>query len=443
MTRLPRSLTFRLGLFSSLWVSAGLVAGWFYASTIVTDGVNRVFNARLLALVDSLTASVSYVNGAPVLLRPISEPRFDQKLSGVYFEIVAPNGVLLTSQSAATPKFAPPHFHHSDVLTFSEPGPDGQQLEVMERDILTGDGGTMHVMVAADRNASIANISRIRRLLALGSLVIGAGLVVAMVLQTWFGLRGLRRLSRVMAELRLGTRHNLEVKVPQEVMPLFAEIDALVKQNQATVKRARDQVGNLAHALRTHLAVMQNALAQHDHDTLASELANAERLVQRNLARARAHAVPDLIAPQTDLVATLEDLKRALSTLFVERELHIELVDIPRCELRCQREDLIELLGNLMENACKWATGIVRVTAAREMEMIAISVADDGPGLASDKLKQATARGVRWDENTPGSGLGLAITSDLLDLYGGRLDLVSPGSLGGLTAIARLPVSRA
>ena len=438
-----RTLTVRLGVLTGLWVSAGLFIAWLWTTQIVADGLERVFEARLTNLLDALAAAIAVQDGTVVLLRPVSEPRFEQPLSGAYYQIQGLNGALLTSRSLWDSQLQPVRINHPRIVTTDIPGPMGQRLRVMERDFRLPDtAGPIHVQVALDRGETIEEIARMRRLLAIACGLLGAGLVGGVVLLVSASLSRLRRLSDSVADLRSGARDRFDLTVPVEVQPLVAEIDALVRQNRATVDRARGHVGNLAHALRTRLSVMRNALELGDSAAVADEITQAERLVQHHLARARAASLSGTAGADVAVLATAGEIRRALLVLFAERGLEIGVEGNADSRVRCEREDLAEMLGNLMENGCKWARHRVRVTVRQEANRVLATVSDDGPGLSPAQLAEVMNRGARADESVPGSGLGLSITAELASLYGGQLALRSPGPEGGLEACLSLPASK-
>ncbi|MBN8891717.1 MAG: ATP-binding protein, partial [Rhodospirillales bacterium] len=201
-------------------------------------------------------------------------------------------------------------------------------------------------------------------------------------------------------------------------------------------------VGNLAHALRTNLAVLRNALDSGDRPAAAHQLATAERLVQHHLGRARTAALAGAAATELPLRAVVEDIATALERLFADRAIDIEVLGDPALRVRCEHADLSEMLGNLMENACKWARNRVRVEVGAAPGRVFARVEDDGPGLPPAQLDAVRARGARLDEAVPGSGLGLAIVTDLATLYGGGLELsAAPPPMGGLAACLWLPAA--
>jgi signal transduction histidine kinase len=440
MNAWARSLTTQLAFLAGTWVTVGMVIVWLVVTAIVAKEAQRGFDARLVSLADALAAAMVLHNGHAILVRPVSEPRFDQPLSGVYFQIESPDGSVRPSRSLWDTELPPGTFGHADVLMTDLPGPRGQHLRLAERDIVPeGETGTVHILVAMATDEMETGTLRTRQVLGAGFGALGAGVVGAVVLQVWAGLRRLRRLSGVVAELRTGGDVAMLKDVPNEVRPLVQEIEALVRQNRATVERTRGHVGNLAHALRTRLSIMRNALATGDTATLGRELTEADRLVQHHLTRARAAALSGTAASDVAVAAVARDIGGALRQLFADRRLDIAVTGDPDLLVRCEREDLAEMLGNLMENACKWGRSRVAVNVWAAGESVIATVSDDGPGLPESQPAPVLDRGVRLDETVPGSGLGLAIVADLATLYGGRLSLVSPGPDGGLAAHLALP----
>jgi signal transduction histidine kinase len=240
--------------------------------------------------------------------------------------------------------------------------------------------------------------------------------------------------------MREGRRETRAVPAPTEVAPLVAEVDALIAANRATVERARAHLGNLAHALKTPLAVLRNALAAPVPDLPAAraEAEALERLVQHHLARARV-AARLAASPATSPLAVAGEVAAALRRLFAARGIVVTVTGDAAATVRMDLQDLTELLGNLMENACKWARHTVAVDILRRGAEVVLHVADDGPGLADDAARSAALqRGVRLDEAQPGTGLGLSIAADLALLHGGRLEL-GRAAAGGLLATLHLP----
>ena len=442
---IPRSLTARLALSTSAWVACGLVAAWFLVSDQAATYIERSFDTRLTGLLDAVVAGTEMgEDGRPVMALPISEPRFDRPFSGVYWQIEAPGGRLATSRSLWDQTLPAAIPGHEGVLMRSAPGPGGQHLRIAERDIaLPERDDKLQVLVGMAHDETHVEIERLSHRLGLGFAVLGAGLVAGTVLEVSLVLAPLRRLRRAVAELRAGRGESLHVPAGAEVQPLIAEIDALVAQNRATVERARSHVGNLAHALRTDLAVLRNALDVPGAPDLAlarRQVAAAERLVEHHLARARTAVLVGATAQDVPVLAVAAQVATALRRLFAGRGIRIDVAGNAALRVRCERQDLSEMLGNLMENACKWTGSRVEVTVAAASPLVRVEISDDGPGLPEEQIPRALERGVRLDEAAPGSGLGLAIVADLATLYGGALEL-GRSRRGGLRATLSLPAA--
>ena len=438
----PRSLTLRLALAAGLWVAAGLgIAAWFVTGVAV-DQVEAAFDARLSGLLDAAVAAVATdASGRVIVARAPAGADFDQPFSGAYWQVTGPDGTLTTSRSLWDQTLPRAIAGHEGVLMRAVKGPRGEPLRLAERDVLLpGAAAPAHVAVALSHVETEAEAARLRTVLLVVFAGLGVGLVSGVVGTVVGGLAPLRRLRRAVAAVRAGTRQRLDLAVPSEITPVVAEIDALIAANQATVARARTHVGNLAHALKTPLAVLRNALAAPAPDLVAArrEAAALERLVQHHLARARAAAQSEIAAPATVPLRVAREIAAALRRLFADRAIAVEVTGDAAAAVAVDAQDLTEMLGNLMENACKWAHMRVEVRVTSAAGAVAIAISDDGPGLSGSERDAALVRGTRLDESTPGAGLGLPIARDLAALYGGTLEL-GQSATGGLQATLRLP----
>lgn len=441
--RAPRSLALRLALAAGLWVAAGLgAAGWFVTGVVVRQ-VEATFDARLSGLLDAAVAAVTTdAQGRIVVGRAPAGADFDRAFSGAYWQVTGPDGSVTTSRSLWDQTLPAAQPNHDNIAWSDITGPRDEPLRLAERDLLLPDAtGEAHVAVALSHVETLAEIARLRAVLLAVFVLLGIGLVGGVVATVVVGLAPLRRARRALAEVRQGRRATLDLAAPGEIAPLVAEVNALIATNRATVERARTHVGNLAHALKTPLAVLRNALGP-PHVDLPSARAETEalqRLVQHHLARARTTARTGAIGTvAVSPLAVAQEIAPALRRLFADRDLLIEVTGAPAARVRVDAQDLTEMLGNLLENACKWASREVAVSVAVVPEGTVIAVSDDGPGLPAPERQAALARGVRFDEATAGAGLGLAIVADLAGLYGGRLDLERSDS-GGLRAVLTLP----
>lgn len=443
-----RSITFRLALLSALWVLAGLSLVGLHAAGIATRQIEAEADRRVSLLLDAVAAAIE-VDAAGRVLPPteVPDPEFERPLSGSYWQLRA-GDVLLRSRSlwdAALPEDPAP----LQGARWSEStDPRGRRLRVLERSLrLPGAAGELRLQVAVSRQDTDAAIARLHGGLTVGLALLGTGLVAGVALIVVLGLRPLRHARRALAALRAGEGGRVATRAPAEIAPLLAEIDALLERNDATVERARAHVGNLAHALKTPLTVALTALqgSRPDPATAREQLQALQQIVAHHLARARV-AAPAAKAGAARGIRPLEvadEVARALRRLDPERGIEIAVEGDAEARVPVERQDLVELVGNLMENAAKWARHRVRVEVRRDQDGTGatIAVADDGPGLpAPEAAEHAAQRGIRLDEAVPGSGLGLAIVADLAALYGGRLALEAAPELGGLCARVWLPM---
>jgi len=322
---------------------------------------------------------------------------------------------------------------------------DGRRLRAVERVIDLGEGERFLVAVAAPADAIEADIRSFEFVVAATFLTLALVLGFTTLLQVRYGLRPLVRLRRAVGAVRLGEAERIAGTFPHDIAPLAGELNLLIDSNREILERARTQVGNLAHALKTPLSVILNEADVRD-DALAVKV-REQALVMRDqvnyyLERARAAALAGTLGTVTEVEPAVAGLVRALERIYERRGLHLAFEVEPGLRFRGERQDLEDMVGNLADNACKWAAGRVRISARpvpdSEPPVMLILVDDDGPGLGETERKAAVQRGRRLDESKPGSGLGLAIVSELAGLYGGALELgVSPEE--GLRASLSLP----
>jgi signal transduction histidine kinase len=312
-----------------------------------------------------------------------------------------------------------------------------------------GEEGRFLVAVAGDPNEIDEEVHGFDWWLLITFLALGLVLLLITTFQVRFGLAPLKRISESLAAIRAGAALRLEGKFPEEIAPLARETNALIEANREVVERARTHVGNLAHALKTPLSVMKNEAAARSDDPLAAKVNEQIDImrdqVARHLERARIAARVTAVGSVTDVRPVVDALARTMEKLHRTRDLSI-VIDAPTAvKFRGERQDLEEMVGNLVDNACKWAQSrvAVEVIAARaesplHTAMVRFVVDDDGPGLSASEREQASRRGQRLDESKPGSGLGLSIVTELSALYGGGLTL-SNAPIGGLRAELVLP----
>jgi signal transduction histidine kinase len=296
-------------------------------------------------------------------------------------------------------------------------------------------------MVAGDMVEVERQTSEFNNTLLWSFLLLGIGLVAAIMVQVRIGLLPLRRVSESLARIRDGKARRLDGKFPTEIAPLASELNSLIQHSEEVVGRARTHVSNLAHFLKTPLSVL-TAEADAEPgplaDTVKRQVASMRRQVDHYLSRARAAGSLDVLGNRTQVAVVMKDLSRVIARIHAAAGIEIDAECSDDIYFRGERQDLEEMMGNLIDNACKWARGEVRVRCERAGGRLVLTVEDDGPGLSVEQRAQVGERGERLDESVPGSGLGLAIVRDISKLYGGFF-VLDASSLGGVLARLELP----
>jgi signal transduction histidine kinase len=450
------SLAFRLFASAAAWTLVVLPVTAILLVSIYRGALERNFDARLNVYMTSLVAS-STTGGSrqPQEPAPLGEPVFTVPFSGWYWQVKPLNGSdrpLYVSDSLLDQQLKlPSQTEVSPDKTLTrrayEPGPEGQHLRVLEREIRpAGPNSTPYsYVVAGDGDEIDRDLSEFTQLLiaALGAL--GLGLLAATYFQVRYGLSPLGNIREDLAVIRSGKAEKLEGELPYEIRPLQQELNALIQSNREIVDRARTHVGNLAHALKTPLSVISNEARSHQGPLATKVVEQAEVMrtqITHHLDRASVAARSSVIGDVTDVDQVLQGLKRALDRIHEERGLDLEITASPGLKFQGEKQDFEEMVGNLLDNACKWAKSRVSASATREngARRFTVTVDDDGPGLTEAERKRVVKRGQRMDESKPGSGLGLSIVADLAHLYKGRFEL-EPSPDGGLRARLELPAA--
>ena len=460
----PGSLRWRLLAGTVFWIAASIVVAGWGLGNLFHRHVEAQFHAELKTHLDQLTAQLTLAaNGRPALALPLSDPRLSRPYSGCYWQIDllaadhrASDAGQLRSRSLWDHVLAVPQDTPTDgeIHQHRVAGPEGGMLGMIERSVRideTPDGKprTFRLIAAADESQMAEPVARFSGALWLALGVLGAGLLLAALVQVFIGLAPLRKLRAALGKVRSGETQRLDGDFPVEIMPLINEFNSVLAENAEVVARARTQAGNLAHALKTPLSVLANAAdhagqgdAEKEFARLVSEqVVSARRQVDYHLARAQAAATSRLPGVKTPLLPVIEGLLRAMRSIHAERQLELTLREVPAAlSFRGEAQDLQEMLGNLLDNACKWATRRVELDASAADGQLRITIDDDGSGLAAGQRDAVLRRGVRADQQVPGSGLGLAIVDDLARLYGGQVELTD-SPLGGLRAVLTLPAT--
>src|ERR1700759_2024417 len=452
------SLATRLFLSATAWVVVILVITGFILSSVYRDATERAFDRRLNLYLRTLIAEVATPDDPPDRqFQSLGEPLFELPLSGWYWQITRTDTdkpEVRVSRSLWEKKLPKLEDHGADLtaagirLGYVE-GPEGQNLRMVERPVDLGTDGKFLVSVAGDATEIFDETRSFDYYLGGAFAALGIVLLLTTIFQVRFGLAPLKRISESIADIRSGRAERLEGEFPVEIAPLARETNALTDAHRDNVERARTHVGNLAHAIKTPLSGIVNEASAHAADPFADKvLEQADVMrdqVTHHLERARIAARVTIIGTVTEVAPAIEALQRTMEKIHRDRGIIIEAQADPRARFRGERQDLEEMAGNLVDNACKWATSRVFIEVLVEQPvkagsapMFRIIVDDDGQGLSEAELAQVSRRGQRLDESKPGSGLGLSIVVDLAALYGGSLTLGS-APIGGLRAELLLP----
>ncbi|NMG01484.1 ATP-binding protein [Azoarcus taiwanensis] len=454
MKRWRNSLRLRLLAGTLVWIVVAVLAAGWGLSSLFNKHVSRQFDAELGTHLDQLAANLVFDEAQTLRLRaPLSDPRLARPLSGLYWQVDRmgaagePETVaLLRSRSLWDAVLAVPpdaladgemHVHHVR-------GPNDEPLRMIEQVLRPAEypDQALRLIVAATEDLISEPVARFNDLLGFALGALSLGLIGAVVVQVRTAWMPLERLREGLAQVHDGRNAAIEGRFPSEIQPLVDEFNGVLARNAEIVVRARTQAGNLAHAIKTPLAVLANA-ANRDDSALArvvvEQVALAQLQVDHHLARARAAAAVQIPGQRTAIRPVMEALVRVMERVHVERGVQITVGDFPETTaFRGETQDLQEMLGNLLDNAYKWASSRVDVKVAARNGDLVVTVEDDGRGLDASVREIVLERGVRTDEQRPGSGLGLAIVRDLALLYGGDIALdASPR--GGLRASLRLP----
>ncbi|WP_163576264.1 sensor histidine kinase [Halomonas faecis] len=406
-----------------------------------STSATAAFDERLESLLNVVIAGLRYDETTQRLEHDtaLGDSRFEQVFSGWYWQISDGNDNHLTSRSLWDQRL--PTRTHDDIAFRNLTGPRGIPLRIIERDIQLAPLETpLHISVAVSREELDATLDGFMTRLVVSLVGVGALLLVTLALQVHWGLAPLRRLQSDLEAVETGTRETLDTDLPDELARLAGAINGVLKRDRRLMERARHAAGNLAHALKTPVSVL-NTLAEgfeaSSRYRVKAELSRIDEAVRHHLARASAAGASGLnrrIAVADTLAPVLEGLGR----LATRRNIVLDTALPSTLSVPMDPQDLQELAGNLLENALRWARRRVSLSGGSDADGVWLMIEDDGPGMSASERQQALARGARLDERHPGSGLGLAIVNELANLYGGRLRLdVSP--LGGLAAHVWLP----
>jgi signal transduction histidine kinase len=445
VTLIPRSLSGRLlSVAFVLIVIALLAAGiamYFALHRFVQGQVDGRLDGQILSVRDALRVA----RDSSLSLDPVANgPPFDRPHTGWYWKLVAP-GLELRSPSLGTDDFAfaePSPEYHPKPVTADGTGPGDEPLRVRVQRFLIGDKRVV-IASSAPLHALEGPLHEAMTPVGLTLGVLALALIGGVLLQVRLGLRPLSLLTEDLQRVRTGRAERIPGSQPSEVVPLVAELNTLLDQHALNLERARRHVANLAHGLKTPLAtlaVIMDERGWYADGRLRPLVMTMDRRIRHHLSRARLAALGGPERARTLLAPRVADHIGAFGKLYADKGLAYEMRIAPEIALACEAQDLDELLGNLLDNASKWARKRVLIAADRAGQMIEMTIEDDGPGLTDQQAVDVIRPGHRTDESAPGYGFGLPITRELAELYGGTFSL-GRSAFGGLSAAVTLPTA--
>jgi signal transduction histidine kinase len=442
--------------FSLFWLSAGwLILALAGTAFLLTDLYSRALDSSLtdqlkfnIDTLSSATLDSSQANFSDV---GVTDQRFNRAATGWYWVIRNEFGDVIATSKSAVGSLVPEltgNFDADNYRSGTLTDETGNRIRAIERST-TSNGRPLRITVTGNLDESLQRVGQFRGQTLTVLSAVGIALAIMSGIVARLALRPIDRLGQAIEQVREGEAETIAGTYPREIAPLAEEVNELLRSNTQILERARNQVGNLAHGLKTPLAVLRNeAAAARDNPlskVVSSETEKMTQLVTTYLDRARLAARSAVVGKKADATMVMLRLVRVMQKLNHNVVIAFKRPDASLPWFRGDEGDLEEIAGNLLDNACKWSKGQIAVTMVAErtpsQQFLLIRIEDDGPGLTEEEARNALRRGVRLDEKTPGSGLGLDIVKELVDVYGGSLQL-KRSVLGGLLAELRLPAAK-
>ncbi|CFX14384.1 conserved exported protein of unknown function [Candidatus Filomicrobium marinum] len=433
-----------------LWIVVGMLSAGFALSAIFREHVTQQFYDELYVHLDELQRLVNVGKGGQAKVeRQLSDPRYDVDSSGFYWEVQRNDHVLARSESLKGGILKTPVDDAADagVHTHEIDGPTGS-LIVAERSKWTApDGPPVRYIIGTDRRHLETVLASFNNMLILALGLLGLTMALAAAVLITFAMRPFAGMREALMRVRSGQEKRLSGQFPPEVQPLADDLNTLLASSSDLIQRARTQAGNLAHGLKTPLAILTDEAhkiaeqgLEQSSKTIFEQCSRMQTQINFQITRARAVAMRAVPGTVASVAKAASEVTSALSRLYRDRMLNIDNDIADPAKVACDPQDLNEMLANLVDNACKHAKEKVRISVApgSPSDLLQIIVEDDGPGLPPEAYDIVFDIGQRWDSQKPGGGLGLAIVRDLARLYGGDISL-HPSKLGGLAAILELP----
>ena len=438
------SLALRLFLSASVWIIFTLFSGGLLLSNVFRESTQKAFEDKLNFFMETLIGASRVDSTSSItVVSELGDPRFFRPYSGWYWQINEKSKTLVRSRSmwdqvftldkrliGGRAKFIDEALRQT---TQNNPGVSSQNLVVIQREIsFPGMSTPITFMVSGNTNEFEKNISRYNNILVSSLVLLGLGLFVSVFLQVKFGLLPLEKIKNSLFKIRNGDATKLEDIYPTEVSPLAKEINTLLDHNEKIISRAKMNVGNLAHALKTPVAVIKNHItAKKNDDVIDSQMIVIENYINKYLQKARASATSKLKKTKIDITEVIKKMRQIFKKINPELKI-IFKSNNEKFLIAGSEDDMDEIIGNVMENACKWTkTQVIIEIFKISKDQIKLCISDDGPGLPEKKMKEVFDRGFRLDEQTQGTGLGLNIVKDAVKNLAGSVWL-EKSKFGGL-----------
>ena len=445
------SLALRLFLSASVWILLTLISGGLLLSDIFRESTEKSFEDKLNLFMETLIGSSKIDSTDSItVVNPLGDPRFFQPYSGWYWQINDASRTLERSRSMWDQVFTldkrliggRAQFINSNLKKDKEDNiVMSQRLKIIQREIsFPGFDKPLTFMISGDTEEVEKNILVFNNILISSLVILGLGLLLSVYLQVKYGLLPLKKIKNSLFKIRNGDAVKLEDNYPTEVSPLVKEINILLDHNEKIVERAKTHVGNLAHALKTPLAIITNHVDKTQDTTVKPQIEHIKKNIDRYLNKARSSSSNKKKKKKINIDFTVKRITNVFKK--INPNLQISLMIVSKdLTIPGNTDDLDEILGNLLENACKWTSSIVELKVFKCSENeIKFTISDDGPGLPMKRRKEVFARGFRLDEQIPGTGLGLNIVKDTVEQYYGRVWL-SESIFDGLEVNVVLPLS--
>jgi len=447
------SLHVRLSAAAAISIICALSLSGFFLMLLFERHVLRRVDKELSVYVKQLASALEIdPNGKPSLAIHLAEPRFQRPLSGLYWQIESQNAIVLRSRSLWDQSLNLPPFNAKDRIPLRHEieGPDKERLIVRARTIFleTPEGDRAFRLAAAiDRNEVISARTNFTRELVFALGLLALFLLLAAWLQIFFGLRPLKQIRQRINDVRTGLAARLEGRYPEEVQLLVDEVNALLSANDKAIARARDSAADLAHGLKTPLAVLQaesRTLTERQQtesaDEIAAQVEQMRTRIEHHLAIVRMRGSKGGKAGSTEAASGFEKIKKAM--IYMPRGQDIKWqMDVPAgLNVAIDSQDFFEVFGNLLDNARKWASGVVIIRGQETKDAVVLTIIDDGPGVPDELIAEIQKRGRRLDEQKTGAGLGLSIAKKVLEAYEAKLSIKNIKD-GGVRVSVTIPKS--